>query len=61
MIKAVTLDEVVDTAKAHALPAEEIEASRREWMVSELMRDDPTLTRDQALALIAEAEREAVA
>lgn len=38
-----------------------IDAFTSEWLISEIMQDDPGLTRAEAIALIGEAEREAKA
>lgn len=37
------------------------EAYTSEWLIDETMRDDPGLTRDQAIDVIRQAEREALA
>lgn len=37
-----------------------IDAFTSEWLIAEIMQDDPGLTRADAIALIREAEREAM-
>lgn len=44
----------------HKASLAEIEARRRAWVIGELMRDDPDLSRGEAEALYDEAGREAV-
>lgn len=53
------LAEILDTASAHDADPSRIEAFTSEWMIGELMKDEPGLTREQAIEQIRDGERAA--
>ena len=53
------LAEILDTATSHDADPAGIEAFTTDWLIGEVMRDDPSLTREQAMTLIRQAEAEA--
>jgi hypothetical protein len=53
------LAEILDAATVHDTDPAGIEAFTSEWMINEILRDDPSLTREQAIALARQSEREA--
>lgn len=55
------LAEILDNAHAHGADPSGMDAFTSDWLISETMRDDPTLTRGQAIAIIRQAEAEAAA
>jgi len=53
------LADILDTAAGHDADPAGIEAFTSEWLINETLREYPDMTRDQALALIRQAETEA--
>lgn len=55
------LAEILDTTAGHQADPAGMEAFTSEWLINETMLDDPSLTREQAIACIRQAELEAAA
>lgn len=54
------LADILDQATQHAADPAGIEAFTEDWLINELMRDDPSLTREAAIAQIREGEQAAI-